>query len=150
MGKTRDLFKKIRDTKGTFHAKMGSVRSIPFLSFIEPNFAWNVPLVSLITWRDLYSFPFCCFPLFLCIDCWRRLSSSELLFVTAMAFRNIFLRSLEMKVKMSLIHKLQNGCSVSKHESNINPIVHLHQSSWWQSALSMSSDIWEDSFFFES
>ena len=25
MGKTRDLFKKIRDTKGTFHAKMGSV-----------------------------------------------------------------------------------------------------------------------------
>ena len=81
MGKTRDLFKKIRDTKGTFHAKMGSikdrngmdlteaedikkrmagnlpgarqgrgetwrrgaasvsVRSIPFLSFIEPIFA---------------------------------------------------------------------------------------------------------------
>ena len=25
MGKTRDLFKKIRDTKGTFHAKMGTV-----------------------------------------------------------------------------------------------------------------------------
>jgi len=25
MGKTRDLFKKIRDTKGTFHAKMGSI-----------------------------------------------------------------------------------------------------------------------------
>ena len=76
MGKTRDLFKKIRDSKGTFHAKMGSikgrdgmelkeaedikkrwqeyteelykklflissasVRSIPFLSFIEPSFA---------------------------------------------------------------------------------------------------------------
>ena len=27
MGKTRDLFKKIRDTKGTFHAKMGSKRT---------------------------------------------------------------------------------------------------------------------------
>ena len=27
MGKTRDLFKKIRDTKGTFHAKMGSIRT---------------------------------------------------------------------------------------------------------------------------
>ena len=27
MGKTRDLFKKIRDTKGTFHAKMGSRRT---------------------------------------------------------------------------------------------------------------------------
>ena len=25
MGKTRDLFKKIRDTKGTFHAKMGTL-----------------------------------------------------------------------------------------------------------------------------
>ena len=26
MGKTRDLFKKIRDTKGTFHAKMGTLK----------------------------------------------------------------------------------------------------------------------------
>ena len=26
LGKTRDLFKKIRDTKGTFHAKMGSIK----------------------------------------------------------------------------------------------------------------------------
>ena len=26
MGKTRDLFKKIRDTKGTFHSKMGSIK----------------------------------------------------------------------------------------------------------------------------
>ena len=28
MGKTRDLFKKIRNTKGTFHAKMGSIKGI--------------------------------------------------------------------------------------------------------------------------
>ena len=27
MGKTRDLFKKIRDTEGTFHAKMGSIKN---------------------------------------------------------------------------------------------------------------------------
>ena len=27
MGKTRELFKKIRDTKGTFHAKMGSIKN---------------------------------------------------------------------------------------------------------------------------
>ena len=27
MGKTRDLFKKIRNTKGTFHAKMGSIKT---------------------------------------------------------------------------------------------------------------------------
>ena len=26
MGKTRDLFKKMRDTSGTFHAKMGSIK----------------------------------------------------------------------------------------------------------------------------
>ena len=26
MGKTRDIFKKMRDTKGTFHAKMGSIK----------------------------------------------------------------------------------------------------------------------------
>ena len=26
MGKTRNLFKKIRDTKGTFHAKMGTIK----------------------------------------------------------------------------------------------------------------------------
>ena len=28
MGRTRDLFKKIGDTKGTFHAKMGSIKDI--------------------------------------------------------------------------------------------------------------------------
>ena len=27
MGKTRDLFKKIRDTKGTFHVKMGTIKN---------------------------------------------------------------------------------------------------------------------------
>ena len=34
----------------------------------------------LFSWRDLYSFPFCCFPLFLCIDRWGRLSYLFLLF----------------------------------------------------------------------
>ena len=28
MGKTRDLFKRIRDAKGTFHAKMGTIKNI--------------------------------------------------------------------------------------------------------------------------
>ena len=35
MGKTRDLFKKIRDTKGTFHAKMGSVKDRNDTDLIE-------------------------------------------------------------------------------------------------------------------
>ena len=35
MGKTRDLFKKIRDTKGTFHAKMGSRKDRNGMDLIE-------------------------------------------------------------------------------------------------------------------
>ena len=35
MGKTRDLFKKIRDTKGTFHAKMGSIKDRDGLDLTE-------------------------------------------------------------------------------------------------------------------
>src|SRR5574337_886212 len=35
MGKTRDLFKKIRDTKGTFHAKMGSIKEINVMDLTE-------------------------------------------------------------------------------------------------------------------
>ena len=35
MGKTRDLFKKIRDTKGTFHAKMGLIKDINGMDLTE-------------------------------------------------------------------------------------------------------------------
>ena len=35
MGKTRDHFKKIRDTKGTFHAKMGSIKDRNGMDLIE-------------------------------------------------------------------------------------------------------------------
>ena len=35
MGKTRDLFKKIRDTKGTFHAKMGTINARNGLDLTE-------------------------------------------------------------------------------------------------------------------
>ena len=35
MGKTRDLFKKIRDTKGTFHAKMGSIKDTNGMDLTE-------------------------------------------------------------------------------------------------------------------
>ena len=35
MGKTRDLFKKIRDTKGTFHAKLGTIKDRSGLDLIE-------------------------------------------------------------------------------------------------------------------
>ena len=35
MGKTGDLFKKIRDTKGTFHAKMGSIKDRKSMDLTE-------------------------------------------------------------------------------------------------------------------
>ena len=35
MGKTRDLFKKIRDTKGTFNAKMGSIKDRKCMDLAE-------------------------------------------------------------------------------------------------------------------
>ena len=35
MGKTRDLFKKIRDTKGRFHAKMGSIKDRNGMDLME-------------------------------------------------------------------------------------------------------------------
>ena len=35
MGKARDLFKKIRDTKGTFHAKMGSIKDRSAMNLTE-------------------------------------------------------------------------------------------------------------------
>ena len=42
IGKTRDLFKKIRDTKRTFHAKMGSIkdRNIMHLTKVEDTKRW--------------------------------------------------------------------------------------------------------------
>ena len=36
MGKTRDLFKKIRDTKGTFYAKMGTIKDRNGMDLTEP------------------------------------------------------------------------------------------------------------------
>ena len=35
MGKTRDLFKKIRDTKGIFHAKMGTIKARNAINLTE-------------------------------------------------------------------------------------------------------------------
>ena len=47
-----------------FLISSASVRSLPFLSFIEPIFAWYVPMASLISSKRSLSFPFCCFVLF--------------------------------------------------------------------------------------
>ena len=63
-----------------FLISSASVRSIPFLSFIAPIFAWNWTLVSLIFLKRSLVFPIVLFPLFLCTDHWGRLSYLSFLF----------------------------------------------------------------------
>ena len=41
MGRTRDFFKKIRDTKGTFHAKMGTIKDRK-PSILNGNYKWHI------------------------------------------------------------------------------------------------------------
>ena len=49
MGKTRDLFKKIRDNKGTFHAKMGTIKDRNYMDLEKAmathssTLAWRIP-----------------------------------------------------------------------------------------------------------
>ena len=63
-----------------FSISSGSVSSVPYLSFIVPIFACNIPLLSLIFLKRSQSFPFYYFPLFLFIDPLGRLSLLPLLF----------------------------------------------------------------------
>ena len=68
-----------------------SVRSIPFLSFIEPIFAWNIPLVSLIFLKRSLVFPILLFSSISCIDHRGSLSYLSLLFLgTLYSNGNIF------------------------------------------------------------
>ena len=46
MGKTRDLFKKIRDTKGIFHAKMGTIKDRNGMNLTEAE--------DIKRWQELY------------------------------------------------------------------------------------------------
>ena len=51
MGKTRDLVKKIRDTKGTFHAKMGSIKDRNGLDPTEAEEKAMAPHSSALAWE---------------------------------------------------------------------------------------------------
>ena len=56
MGKTRDLFKKIRDTKGTFHAKIGSIKDKNGLDLTEAEYSeerWQ-EYTELLNKKDLH------------------------------------------------------------------------------------------------
>ena len=63
-----------------FLISSASVRSMPFLSFIVPIFAWNIPFVSLIFLKRSLVFPILLFHLFLCIVYLGSLSFLPLLF----------------------------------------------------------------------
>ena len=55
MGKTRDLFEKIRDTKGTFHAKMGSIKDRNGMDLTEDiKKRWQEYIEELIQKKDLH------------------------------------------------------------------------------------------------
>ena len=51
MGKTRDLFKKIRDTKGTFHAKMDTIKDRNGMYLTEAAEKVMAPHSSTLAWR---------------------------------------------------------------------------------------------------
>ena len=53
MGKTRDLFKKIRDTKGTFHAKMGTINCMDLTETEDIKKRWQEYTEELYK-KDLY------------------------------------------------------------------------------------------------
>ena len=73
-----------------FLISSASVRSIPSLSFIEPIFAWNVPLVSLIFLKRSLVFPILLFSS-ICIDHWVRLSYLSLLVFGTLYSRCLYL-----------------------------------------------------------
>jgi len=56
MGKTRDLFKKIRDTKGTFHAKLGTIKDRNGMDLTEAD---NIRKRWQEYTEELYSLPQC-------------------------------------------------------------------------------------------
>ena len=74
-----------------FLISSASVRSIPFLSFIEPIFAWNVPLVSLIFLKRSLAFPILLFPSISLHWSLRKVFLSLLALLWNSAFRLIYL-----------------------------------------------------------
>ena len=74
-----------------FLISSASVRSIPFLSFIVPIFAWNVPLVSLILLKSSLVFPILLF------------SSISLHWSPRRAFVSLFCYSLELWIQMGIL-----------------------------------------------
>ena len=55
MGKTRDLFKKIRDTKGTFHAKMGSIKDRNGMDLTEEDIMKSWQKYTALYKKDLHN-----------------------------------------------------------------------------------------------
>ena len=52
IGKTRDLFKKIRDTKGTLHAKMGTIKDRNAMDLTEAEDIKNIKILRISMYTD--------------------------------------------------------------------------------------------------
>ena len=52
IGKTRDLFKKIRDTKGTLHAKMGTIKDRNAMDLTEAEDIKNIKILRISVYTD--------------------------------------------------------------------------------------------------
>ena len=92
-----------------FSISSASVRFLPFLSFIEPIFAWNVPLVSLIFLKRTLVFPILLFPLFSFHWSLRKAFLSLLAFETVSDFifgGSIITAGMKLKDAYSLEEKL--------------------------------------------
>ena len=74
-----------------FLISSASVRSIPFVSFIEPIFAWNVPLVSLIFLKGSLVFPILLFSSISLHWSWRKAFLSLLAILLNSAFKWVYL-----------------------------------------------------------
>ena len=55
MGKTRDLFKKIRDTKGTFHAKMSTIKDRNGMDLTGAEDIKNLWWIHVDVWQNQYN-----------------------------------------------------------------------------------------------
>jgi len=103
-----------------------SVMSLPFLSFIVPTLAWNVPFISLIFLNRSLVFPFCCFPLFLCFVYLRKSSYLSLLFSGTLQFVFPFLPGLSLLIYPSPNSTINISLYLLYHiHLSISPSIHL-------------------------
>ena len=126
------------------------VRSIPFLSFIVPIFAWNVPLVSLIFLKRYLVFAILLFTLFLCINHWGRLSFLAVLWNSAfkwvyLSFSPLTFVSLLFSAIWVLIYHSVYPKALKNYAKSSLPVLYRWNKKAWLTAHLFTS--WLTEFF---